>query len=201
MSSTGLDNPFAPPRALVEDAVSTEATMEPATRVTRLVAAIIDGLAIGGVVAVIGIAAAVVLPAWALYNSKHTPTQPGLSTSALMVVVGLLAAVAMIALFIVTGVLVYRYGQTIGKRVMGIRVVRADGRRVAFGRFVFLRWLPLFLAGLIPMVGYLIGLVDSLLIFRETRQCLHDTLADTMVVTAASSRGATLAASRRAAVS
>ena len=39
--------------------------------------------------------------------------------------------------------LVYLYGQTFGKRMMDIRVVRIDGSRVTFARFVFLRWLPL----------------------------------------------------------
>ena len=88
--------------------------------------------------------------------------------------------------------LVYRYGQTVGKRMMGIRVVRTDGGRVAFGRFIFLRWLPLTLLGLVPLVRYFIGLVDSLLIFRASSRCLHDDIADTQVVTAGSSVDATL---------
>jgi uncharacterized RDD family membrane protein YckC len=63
---------------------------------------------------------------------------------------------------------------------------------VAFSRFVFLRWLPLFVVGLIPWVGYLSGLIDAVLIFRDSHQCLHDNIADTRVVTAASSEHATL---------
>jgi len=35
------------------------------------------------------------------------------------------------------------------------------------------------------------------MIFRDSRQCLHDQIADTLVVTAASSTGASLEASRQ----
>jgi len=89
-------------------------------------------------------------------------------------------------------VLVYLYGQTFGKRAMGIRVVRTDGARVAFSRFIFLRWLPIAMIGSIPFVGWIASLLDPLLIFRESRRCLHDDIAGTRVVTAASSADATL---------
>ena len=191
MSDIQAQNPFAPPRALVADSPDADIERVLATRGSRLAAALIDGLALGGVVAIIGIVAAIALPAYVSYQRRAggDPTQQGPG----MVLVGLLAFAAVLALFVVNGVLVYRYGQTIGKRAMGIRVVRTDGSRVAFGRFVFLRWLPLFVVGLIPWLGYLSGLVDSLLIFRDSRQCLHDNIADTLVVTAASAPHATLA--------
>ena len=34
----------------------------------------------------------------------------------------------------------------------------------------------------VPLVGSLYALVDALLIFRSSRKCLHDTIADTIVV-------------------
>ena len=76
--------------------------------------------------------------------------------------------------------------------MMNIRVVRVDGSRVTFARFVFLRWLPLAIVGCIPFVGGLVGLIDPLLIFRESSRCLHDEIADTRVVGAATSVDATL---------
>ena len=36
----------------------------------------------------------------------------------------------------------------------------------------------------VPIVGAFYALVDCLLIFRESRRCLHDNIADTIVVTA-----------------
>jgi uncharacterized RDD family membrane protein YckC len=193
MSEVAAPNPFAPPRALVEDRPDASLERVPATRGSRLAAVLIDSVAIGGVVAIIGIVAAIAVPAYASYQrqSGGDPAQKGL----VMVLVGLLIFAAVMGVLAWNAVLVYRYGQTIGKRAMGIRVVRTDGSRVAFGRFVFLRWLPLFVVGFIPLVGYASGLIDALLIFRETRQCLHDNIADTIVVTAASAPDATLAGS------
>jgi uncharacterized RDD family membrane protein YckC len=193
MSEVAASNPFAPPRALVEDRPDASLERVPATRGSRLAAVLIDSLAVGGVVAVIGIVAAIAVPAYTSYQrqSGGDPAQKG----PVVLLVGLLIFAAVMGVLAWNAVLVYRYGQTIGKRAMGIRVVRTDGSRVAFGRFVFLRWLPLFVVGMIPWVGYASSLIDALLIFRETRQCLHDNIADTIVVTAASAPDATLAGS------
>jgi uncharacterized RDD family membrane protein YckC len=98
----------------------------------------------------------------------------------------------LLAYLVYSLVLVFLYGQTFGKRAMGIRVVRVDGSRVAFSRIVFLRWLPTALLGAIPFIGFIVNLVDPLLIFRESSQCLHDDIADTRVVGAAASAHATL---------
>jgi uncharacterized RDD family membrane protein YckC len=38
------------------------------------------------------------------------------------------------------------------------------------------------LLGAIPYVGWLVSLVDPLLIFGKDRRCLHDLIADTIVV-------------------
>ena len=191
MSSTGAQNPFAPPRALVDDQFDSQLEMVEATRGARFAAALIDGLAVGGVVAIIGIAAAIAIPGYVAYQ-KRGGGDVGAGAGVVAIILGLLAFAAIVGVFIYTGVLVYRYGQTIGKRVMGIRVVRTDGTRVAFSRFIFLRWLPVALLGMIPFLGYIISLLDILLIFRENRLCIHDNIADTKVVTATTSEGATL---------
>ena len=47
-----------------------------------------------------------------------------------------------------------------------------------------LRYLPVQLAGAIPLVGPIIGLVNILMIFRGDRRCGHDLIAGTRVVKA-----------------
>lgn len=85
-------------------------------------------------------------------------------------------------LFVVNLVLLHRYGQTVGKRLVGLRIVQADGARATLGRIFFRRILfPGFL-GAIPLLGWLFLLGDALCIFTDGRQTLHDRIADTIVV-------------------
>jgi len=72
-------------------------------------------------------------------------------------------------------VLTARGGQTVGKMVVGIRVVRMDGSAVGLGR-AFLRWLGFFLSALPSNLGYLwVGL-------SAEKRGFHDMLAGTKVV-------------------
>jgi uncharacterized RDD family membrane protein YckC len=198
MSEIGVQNPFAPPRAQVEDQIEHHAAMIEATRGSRLLAFLVD-MSPMLAIAVLGIVAAVAMPS---YAKSH----PGFKLTDLSALLGLGLAlgVAAIAWTIWNIVLLYRHGQTVGKKTMGIRVVRTDGSRVTFARFVFLRGLPLGILAVVvnaiagprhPLVSYIVTVVDCLLIFRASRQCLHDNIADTKVVTAASSEEATLAGS------
>ena len=92
--------------------------------------------------------------------------------------------VALIAWCIITAWLVAANGQSIGKRVVGIKVVRKDGSRASFARIFLLRNVVNGLPNLFPYVGWLYQLIDPLMIYQESRQCLHDKLADTIVVRA-----------------
>jgi uncharacterized RDD family membrane protein YckC len=90
----------------------------------------------------------------------------------------------LIAWTAITARLVWANGQTIAKRMVGIKVVRKDGSRASFARIFWLRNVVNSIPNFIPLVGYVYGLVDALLIFGATRQCLHDRIADTIVVRA-----------------
>jgi uncharacterized RDD family membrane protein YckC len=159
-------NVYAPPQARVAD-VQTAGEFELAGRGTRLVAVLVDGLTF----ALTGIVAAIVIPAVAKSPNGAT------------IAVTVLGAV-MLALLVVNIVLLHRNGQTIGKRTMGIKVVMSNGNRIGVLRIFFLRFLPVAILGAIPLAGFVIGLLDPLLIFRESRQCLHDSIADTIVIKA-----------------
>ena len=80
------------------------------------------------------------------------------------------------------GYLLVTRGQTIGKLLCGIRIVRSDGRPANLGRILLIRWLPVSLVSLLGTVGGLLALADALCVFRASRQCAHDQLADTIVV-------------------
>ena len=75
-------------------------------------------------------------------------------------------------------------GQSIAKRLLGIKVVRSDGTAVSFGRLFWLRNVLSSFIGVVPLLGVVYTLADMLFIFAASRQCLHDKLADTIVVIA-----------------
>ncbi|MEA3177763.1 MAG: hypothetical protein QOI59_1286 [Gammaproteobacteria bacterium] len=98
----------------------------------------------------------------------------------------IVTVVALIAWCVITAWFVAANGQSIGKRLVGIKVVRTDGSRASFARIFVLRNVVNGLPNLLPYVGWLYQLVDPLLIYQESRQCLHDRIADTIVVRCAS---------------
>jgi uncharacterized RDD family membrane protein YckC len=53
---------------------------------------------------------------------------------------------------------------------------------------ILLRYLPISLAALIPVIGPYLSLVDVVFIFGSERRCIHDRLAGTKVVKVRKSR-------------
>ncbi len=172
MNAETQQNPYAPPEARVSDFVETAGPAEPASRWIRLGAAVIDGilylLAVSPLLVVI------------LANGYD----PANAAMAFVSAAGLASMVLLAVLLVVTLVLVHRYGQTVGKRIVGIRVVRSDGSRATLGRIFWLRNFVNGIPSAIPFVGNFYFFVDSLFIFGPRRQCLHDLIADTIVVKA-----------------
>jgi uncharacterized RDD family membrane protein YckC len=98
---------------------------------------------------------------------------------ALAVVLGVLAVAI---LFIYNLTLLGDRGQTVGKRWLRIRIVRSDGGDADLGRLFGLRMCVPWLIGFV--LGPLFVLPDVLFIFGDERRCLHDMMADTLVVDA-----------------
>jgi uncharacterized RDD family membrane protein YckC len=91
-------------------------------------------------------------------------------------------AVSTIVYLLINGYFLARDGQSIGKKLLGIKIVRTDGSKADFVRIVTRRFLPVQACSLIPVVGAYLPLLDALFIFRKSRKCLHDDIADTIVV-------------------
>lgn len=90
--------------------------------------------------------------------------------------------VAYLTYIVVHGYLLAKNGQTVGKRILDIKVVRTDGSPASFVRLVGVRALFENALLLIPVVDIWLSLIDVLFIFRRSRKCLHDTVADTIVI-------------------
>lgn len=86
------------------------------------------------------------------------------------------------AVLVVNLVLLHRYGQTIGKRALGLRIVCSDGTRAPLGRIWWRRIVIPGLIGAVPLVGHVFALADAALVFTDRRRTIHDRIADTIVV-------------------
>ena len=74
------------------------------------------------------------------------------------------------------------YGQTVGKKVLDIKIVGMDGNKLEFLPLIGLRYAPLWIASYVPVVGGILAIVNILFIFRKDRRCIHDHIAGTQVV-------------------
>jgi uncharacterized RDD family membrane protein YckC len=150
--------------------------VEAATRLSRLGATLVDAL-LG--IAPLGVMA--LLAPGAMLAGRMGPFLIGIFS---MLVISL-------ALLITQIVLLVRHGQTIGKKVLGIRMITSEGEIPSIWRVFFLRWLPIAVVSTVVELvfkvrgsGSIIHLLDVVLIFQPTRRCLHDFLADTHVIKA-----------------
>lgn len=170
-------NPYAPPRADVRDVADADAPLTPADRGIRLAAAVLDGVIMLALIYGPVLLAAVLAGAWVGINPS---TDTAIATNVVVSTMGV-AALGGFALWTwLTIRLVIANGQTIAKKLLSIRVVRSDGSPASLGRIFWLRNAATWLLSLVPLYG----VVDALFIFGESRQCLHDKLADTIVIKA-----------------
>ena len=170
MSTPPNQNPFAPPTARVEDV--SVAGVELGGRGQRFAAAIIDGLIQGAVY-------------WLLARTVLKSVVPDPASDDTGFGAMLTAMIVSIALFLlIQGYLLATTGQTIGKKLLGLRIVRSSGERGNAARVIGLRYLLIWVIAAIPVVGWIFALVDVLMIFRDSRKCLHDNIANTIVVKA-----------------
>lgn len=159
------ENPYTPPNSDIS--VSDAAGL--AGRGSRLGGAIIDGIIIMLVVAPVVVS----LGYWERIMAGE---EAGVSAL-------LIGVTGFAAFLVLNGYLLATYGQTIGKRLLGIRIVSVrEQELLPLWKLISLRYLPQWVAGQIPVFGQIFGLVDPLFIFRADRRCIHDLIAGTIVV-------------------
>lgn len=175
--SANAANPYAPPQAALRDIIETDSAAVPAGLFERLIASIIDSLTVVPVFLPLLVEAD-----WERIEAgagSLADIAPAFSATG-WTLTGIAAAV----LIVITIRFVHANGQTVGKKAVGIKVVRSDGSRASLGRIFWLRNIVNGIPGAVPYVGNLYALVDHVFIFGKRRQCLHDRIADTIVVKA-----------------
>lgn len=165
-------NPYAPPRARVRDVVAPRAALVPAERSTRLGAAIVDGLIVSVMV---------YLPMFLGFMVGASGVESGNEAAGTILLVGVgLGLIGLIVWMWMTLKQMNETGQSLAKKYFNIKVVRSDGSHASLGNLVWKRNVLNGLLGIIPLYG----LIELLFIFGEERRCLHDRIADTIVVEA-----------------
>jgi uncharacterized RDD family membrane protein YckC len=162
--------PAAPPISEPYGAGPAAITADLAGRWSRLLAAALDGIITS---LISGVIAAPLVGVRAMYDSSTEHFGDRLGANGITVVV------AIIYFTVQHG----KWGQTIGKRALGIRVVRSvDGGPIGYGTAA---WRVLF-SYLIALVTCGLGaLLDDLwILWDERKQALHDKVAKTYVVKA-----------------
>jgi uncharacterized RDD family membrane protein YckC len=142
---------------------------ELASRLSRLIASFVDAL----------VMMVFALPLYVILISRYGGSLLDSSDAFRITWIGIPS------LFFFVGVNSYFWatrGQSIGKMVLGIKIVCIDGDKATWRRIVGLRILPMQLLSWIPYIGGVISLVDVLFIFRANRRCIHDEIARTKVV-------------------
>lgn len=167
MTDEPQDQRFAPPAAHVEDVGTDSAGLQLAGRGIRFGAAMIDVFIAIGVTWL----ASVVTP-WNPWNPEASLWAPQVLNTAIGF--GMFMAIH--------GFLLATRGQTVGKLLLKIRIARPDGTPASLGRLIGLRYGVGSLIAIVPAAGQVWGVVDALLIFRQSRRCLHDSIADTVVL-------------------
>lgn len=129
----------------------------------RLIAAIIDGVIVGAILSVIG---------WPLILSGIIPW---FMTSIFFAAMGF-------GIFAGLNFKFLQQGQTIGKKVMNLKIESQEGHSVDVQELLIKRYGVFFGLSAIPFLGAILALVNVLLVFRESRLAGHDEVAHTRVV-------------------
>ncbi len=124
----------------------------------RLTAWLVDG-AIGGVIGVLGLV---------VFGIGGVATGIGAFSPVFLVMI--------LAYPVLVTIMVANRGQSPGKIVVGIKIVRRDGKNLGFGLAILREWIGKFVSSLILYLGFIWILFDA------KRQGWHDKLADTVVV-------------------
>jgi uncharacterized RDD family membrane protein YckC len=144
----------------------------PAERSARLGAAIVDGLIFTAMVYIPMIVATVFGAAGAEGDSAAADT---------MILIGLAVTLLGFVVWLwMTLKQMKETGQSLAKKYFQIKVVRSDGSPASLSNLIWRRNGVNWLLSIVPLYG----IIEVLFIFRDDRQCVHDKIADTIVVEA-----------------
>lgn len=152
-----------------------------ASRTNRLLAALVDGV----LVLVPALIIAFIVGVTDFKDPSHSPESRALMFFIKAFMVALAIGVISMVVSVFQLLAQLRWGQSFGKRLMAIKVVRSNGAEMELWRLIVLRNL---VTVLLSQTCAALWLVDACLIFGQRQQCLHDLLADSAVIDVSSTQ-------------
>ncbi|MDB5849699.1 MAG: hypothetical protein JWP29_3451 [Rhodoferax sp.] len=167
MDSEHADGRYAPTQVRIEDIRPQRDGLTLATRKRRFCAIFVDGLAVMAISALLAkffpfFQVKAMVGLWAIVDFKP-----------------ILANFLLLALL--NGYLLWTRGQSIGKFLLKIRIAKPSGERVSASSLC-IRYGAGLVFAITSATSLLYCLVDSSLGLRPSRRCLHDMLANTVVL-------------------
>ena len=162
-----MSNPYETPLSNLEN--DEENSVALASRGSRFLAALIDGL----------IGLAIAAPFW-LLSGMWDFIAAGATAPLTYILAG--GVYGFIGFVLVHYYFLNKNGQTVGKKVLKIRITGTDDQLRGAPQLLAKRYLPVTIVSIIPLIGSLLMLVNLLFIFRKDRRCVHDLIAGTKVV-------------------
>ncbi len=164
------ENIYTPPKSDLIDETNETVETVLASRWQRLWASLLDSL----------IMLLLMLPIMfftGIFERLSQGIQPSFAYNLLMATIGL-------TIFcLINGRFLLDNGQTVGKKVLGIKIVGINGEQATLNHFLK-RYAVYFLPGQVPVVGQFFSLVNVLFIFGKEKRCIHDLAGPTKVVKA-----------------
>lgn len=161
-------NPYQPPEASLAGERSDYLEGQAATLRQRFLAAMLDGL-----ISLVLVAPLMFAFGMFDYTNGEAPSFRETFDMALL---------GFIVFVLVHGYFLKRDGQTVGKKIMGIRITGLDDTIPPLSKILIARYLPISALTLIPAAGNFLPMIDALFVFRSDRRCIHDLIAGTKVV-------------------
>lgn len=108
--------------------------------------------------------------------SNNPPTEPALSYQVIMALLGFGLYCAINWNYLKLN------GQTVGKKLLGIKIVHLDGSQPSVNTLVFKRYAFYIFMPYVPLVGAIVSMVGILMVFGKQRRALHDRVVKTKVI-------------------
>lgn len=163
-------NPYAAPQSNLNGSGNGLEQHELATRGARFGGAIIDAV----------LSMLLMFPLLYLFGF-WTSMMEGQGGGLIMML--MLGVMGLVVFLVLHGYFLAKDGQTIGKKLVGTRIVSVENNQILpLSKVFLLRYLPVSVVSSIPAIGSLLALVNVLFIFGKERRCLHDLVAGTKVV-------------------